>query len=156
MKRILLSVLLALSAGIECETSIQLDVLYYNIQVEYAFHLPVGYNKTKSFHVKCTDVGGVGYIYYYNYDDGSTLYISNASSPSPYTKQEQEIVGSVLTIILEEDPNRCIEQAGYIDGSGYYRDRQSHDICIGYYNVSEAKKEEFDRAINSLRAVKQL
>jgi len=147
---ILLFILSSLLCG--SKERVRLDVLDWDVSVVYEFSIPK--REHKEYCIETTDVGGIGKTYVYEFDEGATLYITNSYSllPSECTNARQPIVGdAIMRLILPDGYSRSTE--GHLD-SGYYREWESLDVCIGYKDVAYSQKKEFDAAVNSLKAIK--
>ena len=144
--------LLTLISLFGCKENVWLDIMNKDIYAKYVFSLPNGkYKKSK---LMTNDVGGIGYLYIYMYENGSMLYVSNDTSICPIYDDEKEtpVVGRpVLGDCFPEDYIK--DMSGYQDDIGAYRNWESLDVCIGYKGVPKDQIEEFDKAIESIRAV---
>lgn len=141
-----------------------LDVLDQDIEVQYEYRIP-----SKSYNLAIllgTDVGGSGKTYIYTFESGACLYLSNEGSLCPALSDNESITGDVIQrtirddlitsegLMINEGEKYYVEREGFTEESGYYRDWESFDVCIGYYGVRKEEKLSFDTAINSLRAIK--
>lgn len=131
-----------------CEKKhVRFDMMYRDSSVLFEFKLPQGKHSTQI--LMTSDVGGVGCAHVYSYENGATLYISNDISLCPELKgKDSLLIGNAISI--ETDSPSYSDIDGYDLDSGYFRDWQSKDICIGYYGVTPNNKAEFDTAIESL------
>ena len=148
MKKLLLSVLILLTTIICGKKHVRFDMMYRDISVLFEFKLPKGKHSTQI--LMTSDIGGVGCAHVYSYENGATLYISNDISLCPELKGKECLLIGNAILIETDSPTNYFDIDGYYPDSGYYRDWQSKDICIGYYGVTPNNKAEFDTTIESL------
>ena len=83
-----------------------------------------------------------------------TLMISNDESLCPtLNKDNYCLTGDVINRDAFPDDYQ-LEYQGFMEGSGYYWERQTFDVCYGYYGVSGEQKALFDNCISSLKVIK--
>ncbi len=85
----------------------------------------------------------------YTYEDSAKIYISdNALSGSSLNGDNKLRQG--ITSIKRENLNDSIYMEGLQDNGKYWKENILNDIVVGYVNVPESRKNEFDVAISSI------
>ncbi|MBQ9653306.1 MAG: hypothetical protein IJV32_03685 [Bacteroidales bacterium] len=156
MLRLLFFILLA-CLGLFQNKRIELDVQGCELTAQYVLPMPSrDYDLLRVIGNGCE---GRDQISIFSFKGGECLYITNDASLCTIANLETyiskevtcELAGDTWRRIVNQESNYFAETSGYNESSGFYRDWQSFDVCIGYYGVPRDKKELFDAAIDNLR-----
>lgn len=126
--------------------NVTMEVMERSMTATYSVLLPKGNYK----YLGITG-GETSIAHTYRFEDGGVLYLSNEWSFCPVLSDKDYITGqNSLRWFGAYNIDYFRDTCGFIPGFGYYRDWQSFDVCIGYYNVPIESKKVFDEAIRSL------
>lgn len=121
-----------------------------SIRLDYLFNIPKGGSIYKEY----APPGDRYYVEYrVSYADSAIIYISNNNWNGSRINYKNRYDIGTKDIVRKE--NDTLYLGGVQKNGKYWKENISNEITVGYFGVSKAGKEKFDKALNSVRVFKK-